>query len=167
MSRSWRVSWTSRSRFSSLPKASISAVDRLATGLLLGDALVEHSQLLQDFAVPCVAVDQVPSATSLPGLLRRGQGLAGRGALQDAGLDGGHLLLPALQVGRRLLGRLALRVLGGAVRLLLLEFVVESGQRGDRVEDAGRAELVERLGEQVGGRADDRTEVDRNETQRT
>ena len=100
-----------------------------------------------------LAVDRHPGAPALPQRARPLDGGPGLGPLGDAGLDEPGLGFPLLQVGPGPLLLLAPGVLGGAGRPLLLHLPVDAGQCGDGVEDPGRAELVQRLGEQVRGGA--------------
>ena len=67
----------------------------------------------------------------------------------NAGLDDSHLVFPAVEIFYCVANVGAVGVLSRPEGLLLFEFAIQPGQRGDGVEDPPWVKVVERLGEQV------------------
>ena len=97
------------------------------------------------------AIDKVAGAAILPRRSGGAQLIACSAALRNPGLDDRDLALPRLQVAFRVEDLDPVPVLLAAQCLFLLQFPVQAREVGDRVEDPCRAEVVERLGEQVRG----------------
>jgi hypothetical protein len=109
--------------------------------------------LAVDLLGPVVALHHTLGAVAVPQVAGVVELLAGRRPAGDAELDDGHLLLPPGEVPLRLLDLDPVAVFGAAQPLFLFQFAVQAGEGGDRVEDPGRGQFVERLGEQVRGGA--------------
>jgi len=118
-----------------------------------GHLLAQGFQGVADLLVPLHPVEQVARTPAVPGRSGRPQLFPGPGPVLDPGLDDGHVPVPLLQRVRGLDRGGPVGVLGAAQFLFVQQFAVQPGECGDRVEHPVGGQFVQRLGQQVRGRA--------------